>query len=282
VRARLGSNAARPGPIHRGLKPIGMPAPPAEGSPGHPPGMLQATGCRAAVQIAMAPLSSRTSGADGGSTKSMGSHGTLEIAHWHTSATPMCWPWPGPCLRGSDMDRSTICSSPWNHAKRRPRRLGGGCPHATPVSEPRPRSCRGPKGGRNSGHPAPIRLRLSTALPSAVTAPVHTSMRSERFPLSMCWAMGCARRCCTGLPGQARWGRTAEDPGPAAPARYDRTATCSSLSWRSSTGHGASDIRQVARAVLGKAITSRRLSAPVRSISMRSRPSAMPPCGGVP
>src|SRR5580704_11115104 len=50
----------------------------------------------------------------------------------------------------------------------------------------------------------------------------------------------------------------------------------------SATGVGASIIRSFAAAVLGKGITSRRLSAPARIITMRSRPNAIPPCGGVP
>ena len=42
------------------------------------------------------------------------------------------------------------------------------------------------------------------------------------------------------------------------------------------------EIKSTARAVFGKGITSRRLSAPARIIAMRSRPRAMPPWGGVP
>src|SRR5437867_9429760 len=52
---------------------------------------------------------------------------------------------------------------------------------------------------------------------------------------------------------------------------------CASL-----TGVGAFTIRSTARAVLGNGITSRKLSAPARIITIRSRPKAMPPCGGVP
>ena len=40
---------------------------------------------------------------------------------------------------------------------------------------------------------------------------------------------------------------------------------------------GASAIRSMALAVLGKAMTSRRLGAPASSITIRSNPSAMPP-----
>ena len=47
-------------------------------------------------------------------------------------------------------------------------------------------------------------------------------------------------------------------------------------------GLGASTIRSIALAVFGKAMTSRRLVAPARIMTIRSRPSAMPPCGGVP
>src|SRR5437899_9469818 len=35
------------------------------------------------------------------------------------------------------------------------------------------------------------------------------------------------------------------------------------------------------RSVFGNGITSRRLSAPVRIITIRSSPSAIPPCGGI-
>ena len=52
---------------------------------------------------------------------------------------------------------------------------------------------------------------------------------------------------------------------------------CASL-----TGVGASTIRSIAFAVLGNGITSRSESAPARIMTMRSSPSAMPPCGGVP
>ena len=55
------------------------------------------------------------------------------------------------------------------------------------------------------------------------------------------------------------------------------TAIPNSRNWRSLTGVGASHIKSTARAVLGKGITSRRLSAPARIITMRSSPSAIPP-----
>ena len=48
------------------------------------------------------------------------------------------------------------------------------------------------------------------------------------------------------------------------------------------TGDGESLIRSTARVVLGNAITSRIPSSPLRSITTRSRPRAMPPCGGAP
>ena len=51
----------------------------------------------------------------------------------------------------------------------------------------------------------------------------------------------------------------------------------SSFSCASLTGEGASVITQVAFCVLGKAMTSRMDSAPVRSIINRSRPRAIPP-----
>src|SRR5436190_4526839 len=57
---------------------------------------------------------------------------------------------------------------------------------------------------------------------------------------------------------------------------------CSSRSCFSSTGPGALVSRSWARCVFGKAITSRSDSAPVISITKRSRPIAMPPCGGAP
>ena len=45
---------------------------------------------------------------------------------------------------------------------------------------------------------------------------------------------------------------------------------------------GAPVIRSVARCVLGKAMQSRMLSSPPKSITTRSMPRAMPPCGGAP
>ena len=63
---------------------------------------------------------------------------------------------------------------------------------------------------------------------------------------------------------------------------HSTTRMPSSRSWRGSTGLGASVIRQTARCVFGKAITSRSELAPASSIASRSRPSAMPPCGGAP
>src|SRR6267142_2347842 len=55
-----------------------------------------------------------------------------------------------------------------------------------------------------------------------------------------------------------------------------------SRSWRSATGEGEPLVRSTARAVFGKAITARSEVWPVSNITRRSRPSAMPPCGGVP
>src|SRR6266487_7003084 len=48
------------------------------------------------------------------------------------------------------------------------------------------------------------------------------------------------------------------------------------------TGAGASVIRSAPLAVLGNAITSRMLGVPQRIAQRRSKPSAMPPCGGAP
>ena len=45
---------------------------------------------------------------------------------------------------------------------------------------------------------------------------------------------------------------------------------------------GDCDIRSMPRLFFGKAITSRMLSSPQISMTSRSRPSAMPPCGGAP
>src|SRR3954468_22845862 len=56
----------------------------------------------------------------------------------------------------------------------------------------------------------------------------------------------------------------------------------SSSSCYSSTGLGARTSRSCAHCVLGKAITSGMESAPAMSATMRSRPKAMPPCGGAP
>src|SRR5471030_1733880 len=51
---------------------------------------------------------------------------------------------------------------------------------------------------------------------------------------------------------------------------------------RSETVEGASHIRSVPRAVLGNGITSRMDVSPARSITRRSRPRAIPSCGGAP
>ncbi len=57
---------------------------------------------------------------------------------------------------------------------------------------------------------------------------------------------------------------------------------CSSRSCRGSTVDGASHIRSTACVVFGNGITSRIEVSPDSSAQMRSRPSARPPCGGVP
>src|SRR3954468_24830611 len=58
---------------------------------------------------------------------------------------------------------------------------------------------------------------------------------------------------------------------------YALTRIPNSFSCCGLTGVGASTIRSTALAVLGNGITSRKLSAPARIITMRSRPSAIPP-----
>src|SRR5215510_11325248 len=61
-----------------------------------------------------------------------------------------------------------------------------------------------------------------------------------------------------------------------------RSRMCSSRSCRSSTGAGACVSRSCARCVFGNAMTSRIDSAPAISAARRSRPNAIPPCGGAP
>jgi len=58
---------------------------------------------------------------------------------------------------------------------------------------------------------------------------------------------------------------------------YRASLMPSSCNCRGSTGPGAPVIRSVARWVLGKAIVSRMLSSPPKSITSRSIPRAMPP-----
>src|SRR5882724_12668021 len=53
-------------------------------------------------------------------------------------------------------------------------------------------------------------------------------------------------------------------------------------SWTLSTSDGDSAIRSCAAVVFPKAITSRIDFSPASSITTRSMPSAIPPCGGVP
>ena len=57
---------------------------------------------------------------------------------------------------------------------------------------------------------------------------------------------------------------------------------CSSRSCRGSTVDGASHMRSTACVVFGNGMTSRIEVSPASSAQMRSRPSARPPCGGVP
>src|SRR5215468_138250 len=55
-----------------------------------------------------------------------------------------------------------------------------------------------------------------------------------------------------------------------------------SLRWASVMGVGAPVSGSRPEAALGKAITSRMLAAPDSSMSVRSQPNAIPPCGGGP
>src|SRR5262249_45351218 len=64
--------------------------------------------------------------------------------------------------------------------------------------------------------------------------------------------------------------------------RHSLMAMWSSSSWRFATPEGASVIRSVPFCVFGKAMTSRRDSAPQSSMARRSTPAAMPPWGGGP
>ena len=56
----------------------------------------------------------------------------------------------------------------------------------------------------------------------------------------------------------------------------------SSCSWRASTGAGAPVMGSDPEEVLGKAMTSRIDDSPASSMTMRSKPRPMPPCGGAP
>ena len=60
------------------------------------------------------------------------------------------------------------------------------------------------------------------------------------------------------------------------------TPNCSTSSCSASTKSGALVIKSDASRTFGKAITSRRESAPSSCITRRSSPKANPPCGGVP
>src|SRR5262245_22500061 len=57
---------------------------------------------------------------------------------------------------------------------------------------------------------------------------------------------------------------------------------CSSRNCFGVTSDGAPIIRSSARWFIGNSTTSRRFSSPASSITMRSMPGAMPPCGGAP
>src|SRR3989441_860991 len=61
-----------------------------------------------------------------------------------------------------------------------------------------------------------------------------------------------------------------------------RKRICSSPNCFSSPGDGAGVSRSCARCVLGNAMTSRMESVPAIIATMRSKPNAMPPCGGAP
>jgi hypothetical protein len=56
----------------------------------------------------------------------------------------------------------------------------------------------------------------------------------------------------------------------------------SSVSWSSPTSEGEPVMRSKAPVVLGKGMTSRMDSSPARNMTSRSKPKAMPPCGGAP
>src|SRR5690606_5324 len=63
---------------------------------------------------------------------------------------------------------------------------------------------------------------------------------------------------------------------------FSRSRSPSSRSCFSSTGLGACTSRSWARCVFGNAITSRIDAVPAMRATRRSRPNAMPPCGGAP
>ncbi len=60
------------------------------------------------------------------------------------------------------------------------------------------------------------------------------------------------------------------------------TIITSALHGSGEIGDGLPSIGEVARAVFGKAMVSRRLSDPTNSMTRRSSPRAIPPCGGAP
>lgn len=102
---------------------------------------------------------------------------------------------------------------------------------------------------------------------------------SGRDDTNRCTARGTAKP----KPGTVAAARSHQRP-PEPSAAYSgiTIAMCSSLSCFSVTGVGLWAMRSCPFCVFGKAMTSRMLVVPQSSAHMRSRPKAMPPCGGAP
>ena len=178
--------------------------------------------------------------------------------------------------------------------------------------EPAPR--RAPRGGgrgrprswrlRRPGRRAALGSRTRSAPPADSAAPCRskTGLEETRNQRPGAMRREALRRASASAPGPTTTsvrdaGRANESEKPlrhaaptvrtssrrlSAPSAASRARCRARRAARATRGPGDSVMRSVPEAVFGNAITSRIEDEPVRIMSMRSRPSAMPPCGGAP
>ena len=193
-----------------------------------------------------------------------------DVADEHVAAIGEIHRALGPAHPGRHLlDRAAVDAVAWRSSGRGsappgPGSAGSACSRTTarrPRRSSRPAPCPPPSPGSRAGNSC---CRLAWGLPCrwmsrplvrglpecaqcSADGAIDPSVR-QLSPAPACSAGGCAARAAASRrPARARW---------------------SSRSW--------------ARCVFGNAITSRSDSAPVISMTKRSRPMAMPPCGGAP